>query len=186
MMRSRPHLRLAVLALAVAAAAVPVGCGSGDDAATSPPPEPAVTPTIVPTPTTGDAMDALGEGDLATLAQLIVAAGLQRDLAEAAPFTLFAPSDDAFASLPLGQLRENRDELRGVVQYHVIPDQNVELASISSGDTFRTAQGESVTITFADGATMVDKATVVAAFAGADWTIYVIDTVLLPPVAEER
>ncbi len=186
-MRARPLPRLVFLAAVVAATAlVAAGCGSDDETASSPSPEPVVTPTLVPTPTTGDAVDALRAGDLGTLLQLVVAAGLQRDLAEAAPFTLFAPNDDAFASLPLGPLRENRKKLRGVVQYHVVPDQNVELASIVSGDTFRTAQGESVTITFVDGATLVNDATVVAAYAGADWTIYVIDAVLLPPDAEER
>lgn len=184
-MHGRSLYRLGVLALVLALAAVAaVGCGSEDETASSPSPEPVVTPTIVPTPTTGSAMDALKEGDLATLAQLVVAAGLQRDLAEMAPFTLFAPNDEAFASLPLGELRENKDELTGIVQYHVVPDQNVVLADIASGDTFRTAQGESVTITFAEGATLVNDATVVAAYAGADWTIYVIDTVLMPPATE--
>ena len=70
-----------------------------------------------------------------------------------------------------------------MVGYHIVPGQNIQLSAIQSGDSFVTDEGAPLTITFDGSTTLVNDATVVAAYAGTDWTLYVIDRVLFPPVA---
>jgi uncharacterized surface protein with fasciclin (FAS1) repeats len=128
---------------------------------------------------------AISAGDFETLVAAVQAAGLVDTLKSDGPFTVFAPTDAAFAKLPDGTVEtllqpENRDQLVAVLTYHVLP------GSVMSSDIAgkmldaETVQGSSVSIDARDGVT-VDEATVVTAdIAATNGVIHVIDTVILP------
>lgn len=170
-----------VVALITLLALTLTSCGS-ESSESSPSPSPTITPSVVASQVPGSVLDAAKSGDLDAFLKAVTAAGLQKQLAKAGPFTVFAPNDEAFASMTLPQLKLNAENLKAVVQYHVVSGQDIELQDVSDGQQFTTLQGEPVTFTF-DGAggTMVNDATVVAAYAGAEWTIYAVDKVLTPP-----
>jgi uncharacterized surface protein with fasciclin (FAS1) repeats len=126
--------------------------------------------------------EAAAAGDLGSFIKAVTAAGLGSSLDSQGPFTLFAPNEDAFMSISLKDLTQNLPQLRAIVQYHVLPDTDLKLAQVVSGQEHRTAEGQSVTLSIVDGTTMVNDATVVQVIEGATWTIYVIDQVLAPPV----
>jgi uncharacterized surface protein with fasciclin (FAS1) repeats len=119
-----------------------------------------------------------------TLVKAVSAAGLVDTLNGEGPFTVFAPTDAAFAALPAGVLDalllpENKDVLTQILTYHVVPG-TVMAADITDGDV-ATVEGQSVTLSTADGVT-VNGAKVVQADVVADnGVIHVIDAVILPP-----
>ena len=177
-----PRTRIVLLPafLALALAATLTACSSNGGAGSSP--SPTVTPSVVPSVTTGTLTEAAQSGDLGAFLSAVTAAGLQQKLQEAGQFTVFAPNKAAFGAISLDQLGQGRT-LKDVVGYHIVPGQNIQLSAVQSGDSFVTDEGAPLTITFDGGATLVNDATVVAAYAGTDWTLYVIDRVLFPPVA---
>jgi len=125
---------------------------------------------------------AVGAGSFNTLVKAVQAAGLVETLKGPGPFTVFAPTDEAFAKLPAGtldNLLKDKDALAKVLTYHVVPGK-VMAADVKPGEA-KTVQGQSVKLSTEGGKVMVDGATVVAAdVAASNGVIHVIDTVILP------
>ncbi|QIE41158.1 fasciclin domain-containing protein [Meridianimarinicoccus aquatilis] len=126
---------------------------------------------------------AVAAGNFTTLVAAVEAAGLVDTLKGEGPFTVFAPTDDAFSLLPEGTvptLLENIPSLTGVLTYHVVPGK-VMSSDLSDGMTAETVNGQSVTITIEEGVVMVDGATVTTAdIETSNGVIHVIDSVILP------
>lgn len=179
-MRSRTRIVLVPALLTLALATTLTACSS--DGAADSSPSPTVTPSVVPSVAPGTVTEAAQSGDLGAFLSAVTAAGLQKKLQEAGEFTVFAPNKEAFGAISLDQLGQGSG-LRDVIGYHIVPGQNVQLSEVRSGDTFVTEEGEPLTISFDGSTTFVNDATVVAAYAGSDWTLYVIDRVLFPPAA---
>jgi uncharacterized surface protein with fasciclin (FAS1) repeats len=171
----------ALLVLALGAAA----CGDDDEAD-----EGAATTTEESTEGTAEA--AAGDivavaqetPELSTLVEAVTAADLVETLQGEGPYTVFAPTNDAFAAVEdLDQLLKpaNQDQLAEVLTYHVVPDE-VLAADLTDGQQVETVQGEQLEITI-DGETVgVNGATVVQADVPAsNGVVHVIDEVLLPP-----
>ncbi len=127
---------------------------------------------------------AVEAGSFETLVAAVEAAGLAETLSGEGPFTVFAPTDEAFAALPEGLvdallLPENQEALTEILTYHVL-DGEVLAADVTAGDV-PTLQGEEITISTDDGV-MVNEATVTAAdVMASNGVIHVIDAVLVPP-----
>jgi transforming growth factor-beta-induced protein len=125
-------------------------------------------------------------GTFNTLLAAVEAAGLTDALCGAAPLTVFAPTDDAFAKLPAGTVEdllksENRDKLVSVLKYHVVAGRVYSDQAIKAGKA-TTLQGQAVTIKAEGAKVMVDSAKVVKADVEArNGVIHVIDSVILPP-----
>jgi uncharacterized surface protein with fasciclin (FAS1) repeats len=176
-----------IAAIAALAALFFAACGGSSASSTSPTPSPTpsptVTPSVVPSPAQGSALEAAKSGDLQQFLKIVTAAGLEKQLTEKGPWTIFAPNEAAFASIPLSQLRADVKQLKAVVRYHVVPDANIQIADVQNGASFMTAQGSPVIIYVDGAARLVNSATIVGGYAGSDWTIYIIDQVLSPPEA---
>ena len=134
----------------------------------------------------GDIIDvAVQAGSFKTLAAALQAAGLVDVLRGSGPFTVFAPTDDAFAKLPAGTVEhllkpENRAALISVLTYHVVPGR-VTAADVMKLDRATTVQGQRVAIAVKGGKVTVGNATVTAADVRAsNGVIHVIDQVILP------
>lgn len=125
--------------------------------------------------------------DFETLVAAVTAADLGETLSGEGPFTVFAPTDDAFDALPEGLLDalllpENVDALTSILTYHVLPAE-VMAADVSAGEV-TTVEGSTIAITTDDGV-MVNDATVVATDVEAsNGVIHVIDTVIVPPTVD--
>ncbi|MEM7479579.1 MAG: fasciclin domain-containing protein [Acidobacteriota bacterium] len=128
---------------------------------------------------------AVGAGSFNTLAAALEAADLVGALQGDGPFTVFAPTDDAFAALPDGTLDtllkpENRDQLTAILTYHVVAGK-VPAKDVVKMDSAETLNGQSLNFEVVDGNVKVNDATVVKADVGAsNGVIHVIDSVLLP------
>jgi uncharacterized surface protein with fasciclin (FAS1) repeats len=128
---------------------------------------------------------AVSAGSFKTLTAALDAAGLVETLKGKGPFTVFAPTDEAFAKLPEGTLKsllkpENKQKLTSILTYHVVAG-NVKAADVIKLSSAKTLNGQSVTIKTAGGKVFINGATVVKAdIATSNGTIHVIDTVLLP------
>jgi uncharacterized surface protein with fasciclin (FAS1) repeats len=128
---------------------------------------------------------AVGAGSFNTLAAALQAAGLVDTLKGNGPFTVFAPTDEAFAKLPAGTVEEllkpeNKAKLTAILTYHVVPGK-VMASQVTSLKEAKTVNGQSVKISTMGGAVMIDNAKVVKADVGAsNGVIHVIDTVILP------
>ena len=128
---------------------------------------------------------AVAADDFNTLVAAVQAAGLVETLKGEGPFTVFAPTDEAFAALPEGTVAsllepENRDQLVAVLTYHVVPGR-VMAADVVGLDSAETVQGQSIDIEVSGDSVMVDGATVVATDIETDnGVIHVIDQVILP------
>jgi len=124
---------------------------------------------------------AVAAGNFKTLVTALKEAGLVDTLKGPGPFTVFAPTDEAFAKIPkadLDKLLADKKKLKSVLTYHVVSGK-VMSADIKPGKV-KTVQGERVTLS-TKGGVMVDKAKVVAADVAADnGVIHAIDTVLMP------
>ena len=136
---------------------------------------------------TKDIVDtAVAAGSFKTLAKALTAADLVTTLKGAGPFTVFAPTDEAFAKLPAGTLDnllkpENKPMLRRVLTYHVVPGK-VLATDVVKVTSAKTVSGDSVRIKVDGSTVMVDKARVVKTdILASNGVIHVIDTVLLPP-----
>jgi uncharacterized surface protein with fasciclin (FAS1) repeats len=149
----------------------------------------AVLATVSPARTqqTADVVDtAVAAGSFKTLAKALAAADLVGTLKGPGPFTVFAPTDEAFAKLPAGTLEnllkpENKAMLVRVLTYHVVPGKVMatDVAKISSA---QSVSGDALHITVTGNNVMVDKARVVKTdIVASNGVIHVIDSVLLPP-----
>ena len=134
---------------------------------------------------TKDIVDtAAAAGNFKTLAAALQAAGLVTPLGTR-PFTVFAPTDEAFAKLPAGTVEEllkpeNKDKLVAILTYHVVPGK-VMAKDVMKLTSAKTVNGKSVSISDRNGAVMVDNAKVVQAdIACSNGVIHVIDSVILP------
>ena len=125
---------------------------------------------------------AVGAGSFNTLVKAVQAAGLVETLKGPGPFTVFAPTDEAFAKLPAGTLEnllKDKEALAKVLTYHVVPGK-VMAADVKPGEA-KTVQGQSVKLSAEGGKVMVDGATVTAAdVVASNGVIHVIDKVILP------
>ena len=121
-----------------------------------------------------------------TLVAAVKAGGLVETLSGEGPFTVFAPTDEAFAALPEGTLEsllkpENKPKLVAILKYHVVPGA-VMAKDVVTLDKAKTVQGSDVKIKVADGKVKINKATVVKAdVKSSNGVIHVIDKVILPP-----
>jgi len=125
-----------------------------------------------------------GAGSFKTLVAAVKAAGLADTLSGPGPFTVFAPTDDAFAKLPAGTVEsllkpENKEKLKAILLYHVVAGR-VLSSDLKSGPV-KTVGGGDLTIDLSGGAPKVNGATVIKAdIPASNGVIHVIDTVLLP------
>ena len=128
---------------------------------------------------------AVAAGQFETLAAALGAADLVDTLKGDGPFTVFAPTDEAFAKLPEGTVEnllkpENRDQLIAILTYHVVPGA-VRAADVVKLDAAKTVNGQSVAIQVADNGVQINNANVVATdIEASNGVIHVIDTVILP------
>jgi uncharacterized surface protein with fasciclin (FAS1) repeats len=128
---------------------------------------------------------AVENGSFNTLVAAVQAADLVDTLKGDGPFTVFAPTDEAFAKLPKGTveallLPENKDKLVAVLTYHVVSGK-VMAADVVKLDRATTVQGQDVMIKVMDGKVMVDNANVASAdVIASNGVIHVIDQVILP------
>lgn len=128
---------------------------------------------------------AVAAGQFKTLAAALEAAGLVETLKGAGPFTVFAPTDEAFAKLPKGTVEEllkpeNKAKLTAILTYHVVAGK-VMAADVVRVKEAKTVQGGAIKVNAMGGQVMVDAAHVVKAdIAASNGVIHVIDTVLMP------
>jgi len=128
---------------------------------------------------------AVAAGSFKTLAAALTAAGLVDTLKGEGPFTVFAPTDEAFAKLPAGTVEsllkpENKEQLTNILTYHVVAGK-VMAADVVKLTSATTVNGADVAISVADGTVSVNGATVTATdIAASNGVIHVIDTVLIP------
>ena len=128
---------------------------------------------------------AIAAGSFETLVAAVQAAGLVDTLRGEGPFTVFAPTDEAFAALPEGTVEsllqeENRDQLVSILTYHVIP--GAVMSSDIAGQTLSvdTVQGSALAIDATDGVRVGEAMVVTADIETSNGVIHVIDTVLIP------
>ena len=128
-------------------------------------------------------------GSFKTLVAAVKAAGLAEALSGKGPFTVFAPTDDAFAKLPEGTVEtllkpENKDKLASILKYHVVSGRVYSGEAIKAGEA-KTLEGNSVKISAKDDVAKVNDAKIVATDLDAsNGVIHVIDSVILPPEAK--
>ena len=128
---------------------------------------------------------AVSAGDFETLVAAVKAAGLVETLKGDGPFTVFAPTDEAFAKLPAGTVEdllkpENKDKLTAILTYHVIPGK--VMADDIAGKTMmvETVEGRELSVDATDGVKINDAKVISADIATSNGVIQVIDTVVLP------
>jgi uncharacterized surface protein with fasciclin (FAS1) repeats len=177
-----------LLAAVVISSATLISCGGAEEKKpeatptvkeeTPPPPPPAEAPK--------DVVDiAIGSADHSTLVAAVKAAGLVETLKGPGPFTIFAPTNAAFAALPAGTVDgllkpEKKADLTGVLTYHVVSG-SVKAADLKDGQKVKTLQGGELTVAIKEGKVMINGANVTTAdLAGSNGVIHVIDAVLLP------
>ncbi len=137
-------------------------------------------------PSSQTIVDVAGEaGSFKTLLAAAQAAGLAEALMGEGPFTVFAPTDDAFAKLPAGTvesllMKENLAKLQGILQYHVVPGRVFSDAVVGM-DSVKTLDGSEINISVMDGKAMANESVIVATDIDAsNGVIHVIDAVLIP------
>lgn len=132
---------------------------------------------------------AVAAGSFQTLVAAVEAAGLVETLSGPGPFTVFAPTDAAFAKLPAGTIEnllqpENLALLQSILTYHVVAG-NVTADQVVNLDAATTVEGSDVTIAVEGGSVRVNDATVIQTdVLASNGVIHIIDTVLLPPAAQ--
>jgi transforming growth factor-beta-induced protein len=179
---------LLVVVLMMAACAAPAAPAPATPApATTPAPEP--TPEPTPEPVEEAELNivetAIAAGNFETLVAAVSAAGLADALSGEGPFTVFAPTDEAFAALPDGLvaslLEDPEGQLTQILLYHVLSGQ-VMAADVTDGLEAETLQGSTVSFSISDGVAMINGATIIATdIETSNGVIHVIDAVILPP-----
>lgn len=131
---------------------------------------------------------AASNDDFSTLVAAVKAAGLVETLSGEGPFTVFAPTNEAFAKLPEGTVEtllkpENKDKLVAVLTYHVVPGKVMAAQAVTlDGKSAKSVQGSGIPVEVSDGTVSVAGAKVVATdIEATNGVIHVIDTVILPP-----
>lgn len=185
------------LAAAAASALVLAACSPTETTPVTPVAveEPAAEPVVelpVPAPTT--IVDvAAANPDFSTLVSAIQAAGLTETLSGPGPYTVFAPTNAAFAALPAGTLDslllpENKDQLTKILTYHVVSGKVMaaDLPAADAGTVTSTVAGLDLSVRIeADGAAKANEATITSAdIEASNGVIHVIDTVLIPRMEE--
>jgi transforming growth factor-beta-induced protein len=184
--------RTQILLWALLAGLMGAACGGAADSTES------TTATTVAEATTtapapqaeqGDIVDVATEaGSFSTLLTAVEAAGLVETLRGEGPYTVFAPTDEAFAALPEGTLDEllaDPEALSQVLLYHVVPGE-VMASDVVELDSATTVQGEDIAITVEDDSVKVNEATVSSPdLVASNGVIHVIDQVILPPSMSE-
>jgi uncharacterized surface protein with fasciclin (FAS1) repeats len=127
---------------------------------------------------------AVGAGNFTTLVAAVTAAELVETLSGTGPFTVFAPTDEAFAALPAGVLEalllpENKALLAQILTYHVVSGK-VMAADVTDSDV-ATVEGQTIKLSTADGVTVNGAKVVAADVAASNGVIHAIDAVILPP-----
>ncbi|HKX82754.1 MAG TPA: fasciclin domain-containing protein [Pyrinomonadaceae bacterium] len=128
---------------------------------------------------------AASTGMFNTLVAALKAAGWDDELKGEGPFTVFAPTDEAFAKLPAGTVEkllmpENKEMLARILQYHVVSG-NAKASDVVKMKAWKTIEGQDIWVKSKDGKVWINNASVVKADVGAaNGTIHVIDTVLMP------
>jgi uncharacterized surface protein with fasciclin (FAS1) repeats len=144
-----------------------------------------LTPASAAPPTKDIVDTAASAGSFNTLVAAVKAAGLEGTLKGPGPFTVFAPTDAAFAKLPAGTVAEllkpeNKDKLAAILAYHVVSG-NVKAADVVKIRSAKTVNGKALTIAVSNGAVTIDNATVTTTdILTTNGVIHVIDTVVLP------
>lgn len=132
---------------------------------------------------------AIGSADHTTLVKAIQAAALVDVLSNAGPFTVFAPTNAAFAKLPAGTVEnllkpENKESLANILQYHVYVG-GLKTDMMTDGQVLGQANGDNISIQVKDGKVILNgKATILASVPASNGIIHVIDEVLLPPTKQ--
>ena len=177
--------KVKLVALALVASISFAACGSDSESTEST--EAAATEETVATEV-GDivAVASATEG-FSTLVAALTAGGLVETLQGAGPFTVFAPTDAAFAALPEGLLEklllpENKAVLVSILTYHVVPGM-VMAADIKAGDV-ATVEGSNVTLDTMSGVKVNDATVTTADVAASNGVIHVIDAVIVPPTVD--
>jgi len=151
--------------------------------------QPLLAKTVVPEETAKPANiveTAVAAGQFKTLAAALEAAGLIDALTGEGPFTVFAPTDEAFAKLPAGTVEsllkpENKEKLKSILLYHVVPG-NVTAKQVMklNGRTVKTLEGGSIKVSTMNGVTVDDARVTKTDIQASNGVIHVIDTVLMP------
>lgn len=128
---------------------------------------------------------AMNTDALSTLVTAVKAAGLVETLQGEGPFTVFAPTNDAFAALPKGTFDnllkpENKDKLASILTYHVVAGK-VMSSDLKDGMTAETVNGATITISLKDGAKVNQANVVNADVEASNGVVHVIDAVIMPP-----
>ncbi len=127
---------------------------------------------------------AIDAGNFTTLVAAVQAAGLVETLKGEGPFTVFAPTDEAFAALPEGTvegLLADPEALAKILTYHVVPG-TVMAADLTDGMTATTVEGQDVTFAVGDSVTVNGATVTTPDIAATNGVIHVIDTVIMPPM----
>jgi len=131
-----------------------------------------------------DIVEALSAGNLSMLASALGVVGLIEALKSEGPFTLFAPTDNAFAKIPVQTLSdllepENKEKLTAILRYHIVPGRVTahEVANLNSATTL---QGQPVNISKQDGVKINNAKLIVPDVEASNGLIHLIDTVLMP------
>lgn len=184
------NIKLAMVG-GVAALLVLSGCSNesdNDEAAaetTSASPSPSESESEAPAEEPGTIVDvAAGNPDFETLVTAVTAADLAETLSGDGPFTVFAPTNEAFAALPDGLLDalllpENKDALTSILTYHVLPAE-VMAADVTAGEA-ATVEGSMIDITTDDGVMVNDATVITTDVEASNGVIHAIDAVLVPP-----
>ena len=168
----------------IAALVLLAACGS--DGSTSE--EEAVDTTVMEEVMAGDIVAIASETEgFSTLVAALTAASLVETLQGEAPFTVFAPTDDAFAALPEGLLEklllpENVGVLTSILTYHVVSGK-VMSTDVMAGDV-PTVEGSNITLGTTDGVQVNDATVLIADVAASNGVIHAIDKVLVPPTVD--
>jgi uncharacterized surface protein with fasciclin (FAS1) repeats len=129
---------------------------------------------------------AVAAGQFKTLAAALEAAGLIDALTGEGPFTVFAPTDEAFAKLPVGTVEsllkpENKEKLKSILLYHVIPGSvTAKQVTKLNGRSVKTLEGSSIKVGTMNGVTVDDARVTKTNIHASNGVIHVIDTVLMP------
>ena len=180
------RLATAVAVVALTAAA----CGSSSSkSGSSDKPAKDTTTTTSPAPATADQTIveiASGNPDFSTLVTAVKAAGLVETLSGPGPFTVFAPTNEAFAKIPADQLTAilaDKAQLTKILTYHVVPS-TVMAADLQPSQMVKTVEGQDLDIKVTNGAATVNGCNIVKTdIEASNGVIHVIDCVLLPPAA---
>ena len=183
----RAMRRTAIAVVSIAAALTLSACSSSSEEATTAETTSAAEEVEVMEEEagTGTIVDVASSTEgFSTLVAAVSAAGLVDTLNGEGPFTVFAPTDEAFAALPAGVLDalllpENKDVLTQILTYHVVSGQ-VMAADVTDGEV-ATVEGQSVTLSTADGVTVNGAKVIQADVVTSNGVIHAIDAVLLPP-----